>query len=121
MNIRNYAGFGFTKGLIVLCIALQISGCSEEDVNLGTKTVQLTWIAPVERANGDPLSPSEIGGYRVYYGKTAGNYPNQLDINDGTADQTTLTVPLGVYFIIMTTYDVDGRESAFSAENKITI
>jgi len=62
-----------------------------------------------------PLSLADIDGYRVYYGTSAGNYTNSIDVTDGTAVQVTLTnLPLGTYYIVVTTYDVGGRESAYS-------
>ena len=80
----------------------------EQDVNL-------SWAAPVERENGEPISLAEIAGYRVYYGTTQGSYPNQVDIADRNTTQVTLSnLATGTYYFVITTYDVDGRESAFS-------
>jgi hypothetical protein len=76
----------------------------------------LAWVAPVARADGSALSLSEIGGYRVYYGTTEGDYPNRIDIADGSADQLTLTdLPPGTYYFVVTTYDTAGRESEYSS------
>ena len=78
--------------------------------------VTIAWTAPVARADGSPLSLAEIGGYRVYYGSTEGDYPNRLDVNDGSAVEVTLNnLPLGRYYFVVTTYDVTGRESEFSS------
>ena len=63
------------------------------------------------------MSLADIEGYRIYYGSSAGDYPNSVDIDDGTAVQLTLSnLPLGTYHLVMTTYDVAGRESALSPE-----
>ena len=63
-----------------------------------------------------PLSLSDINGYRIYYGASAGNYPNSADVTDGTATSVTVTgVPVGTYYLVMTTYDVAGRESRYSS------
>lgn len=129
MTIRNYIKFGLIKSLVILCVILQVSSCSSDGgssdggsiIYGGSSSSTVNWIAPVARADDTPLSLSEIGGYRIYYGTTAGDYPNQLDIQDGTALQATLTIPSGVYYYVITTYDVDGRESAFSIESEITI
>jgi len=82
-----------------------------------TGTVTLKWKAPVARADGTPLSLADIGGYRIHYGKSSGNYTSLLDVPDGTAQSVTLTdLPLGVtYYIVLSTYDVAGRESGYSA------
>jgi hypothetical protein len=77
----------------------------------------LTWTAPATRADGTPLSLADIDGFRVYYGETAGDYPSSIDVADGSAQTVTVTdVPVGDYRVVMTTYDVDGRESGQSAE-----
>lgn len=78
-------------------------------------SVSIAWTAPVARADGSPLSLAEIGGYRIYYGTSEGDYPNRIDVNDGTAVESSLNgLPSGTYYIVVTTYDVAGRESEFS-------
>ena len=85
-----------------------------DPVQTGSLTLQ--WTAPVTRADGTPLSLADIDGYRIFYGDSAGNYPNRLEVPDGTAQSATITdIPVGTYYIVMTTYDVDGRESAHSS------
>jgi hypothetical protein len=75
----------------------------------------LQWTAPVTRTDGTPLSLADIDGYRIFYGNSAGNYPNRLEVPDGTATSATITdLPVGSYYIVMTTYDVSHRESAYS-------
>ena len=81
-----------------------------------TGSITLHWTAPVTRTDGTPLSLADIDGYRIYYGDSAGNYSNRLEVSDGTAQSATITdIPVGSYCIVMTTYDVDGRESAHSS------
>jgi hypothetical protein len=81
-----------------------------------TGSLTLQWSAPVTRSDGTPLSLSEIDGYRIYYGISAGNYPDWIDVADGTAQTVTITdMPTGTYYIVMTTYDVNGNESAYSS------
>jgi hypothetical protein len=88
-------------------------------VNAGaaqTGSLTLSWKAPVKRADGTPLTLSDIDGYRIHYGKTAGNYTSHVNLADGTAQQVNLTdLPLGTYYVVMTTYDVNGLESSYSA------
>ncbi|MGB5472479.1 MAG: putative Ig domain-containing protein [Gammaproteobacteria bacterium] len=77
----------------------------------------LSWTAPVARADGTPLSLVDIGGYRIYYGTSSGNYPDTIDVSDGSAQSATVNnLPVGTYHIVMTTYDSNGLESARSAE-----
>lgn len=77
----------------------------------------LNWTAPTTRADGAPLSLADIEGFRIYYGTSAGNYPNTVDINDGSAQAATVNdIPTGTYHVVMTTYDTSGLESNYSAE-----
>jgi hypothetical protein len=81
-----------------------------------TGSMSLQWTAPVTRADGTPLSLSDIGGYHIYYGTSAGNYPNQIDVPDGTAQAVTITdMQVGTYYLVMTAYDARGLESVFSS------
>ena len=84
--------------------------------------VTLAWTAPVARADGSPLSLAQIGGYRVYYGTTEGDYPNRVEVNDGSAVEVILNdLPSGSYYFVVTTYEVSGRESEFSPVVTTTI
>jgi hypothetical protein len=77
----------------------------------------LNWTAPTTRADGAPLSLADIDGYRIYYGTLAGNYPNTVDIKDGSAQSATVNdLSTGTYHVVMTTYDTSGSESDYSAE-----
>ena len=81
-----------------------------------TGTVTLNWTAPTKRADGTPLSLADIDGYRIHYGKTAGSYTSQVNVADGTAQKVNLTdLPAGTYYLVMTTYDVNGRQSGNSS------
>ena len=108
-----------TQGFII--DAATVSFDSVESVPGGSGTAQtgsavLNWTAPVARADGMALAMSEIAGYTVYYGTVAGNYPNSLKINDGSATSVNITnLPLGTYYMVVTTRDSDGRESVESS------
>ena len=78
--------------------------------------VTLAWDAPLDRADGSPLQPGEIEGYRIYYGTAEGNYPHRIDVNDGTVVQITLTdLAPGTYYFVMTTLDTSGHESKYTS------
>ncbi|MGB5716385.1 MAG: fibronectin type III domain-containing protein [Gammaproteobacteria bacterium] len=80
-----------------------------------TGVLELSWSAPSTRTDGEPLSLSEIDGYRIYYGKQKGEYVKGADIKDGAAQSVTVTgVPVGEYYVVMTTYDANGIESDYS-------
>lgn len=129
MAIKQPDHSSFTKALIPLCMAALLVACgggggggggsdSSSAVTPGPvspDSVTIAWTAPVARADQSPLSLSEIGGYRVYYGTTEGEYPNRVDVSDSSAVEVTLdNLPLGSYYFVVTTYDGTGRESSFS-------
>ena len=81
-----------------------------------TGSFTLNWTAPTTRSDGSPLSLSDIAGYRIYYGSSQGDYPNSVNLNDGSADSAVVeNIPVGSYFVSMTTYDVYGLESGYSS------
>ena len=80
-----------------------------------TGSATLNWVAPIARADGSPISLADIDGYRVYYGATEGNYTNRTNVTDGTAEGIALRgLTPGTIYIVVTTYDTAGRESAYS-------
>ena len=82
-----------------------------------TGSFSLGWTAPVARSDGTPLSLADINGYRLYYGTSPGIYPDVVEVSDGAATSVTVTgVPLGTSYVVMTTTDSGGRESAYSQE-----
>jgi len=95
---------------------------SIQGVDDTASTLTLSWVAPVEREDLTPISPAEISGYRIYYGTSKGQYPNSVDINDGSATSNTFTdLADGVYYFVITTYDTEGRESKFSTEVEVML
>jgi fibronectin type 3 domain-containing protein len=78
----------------------------------------LNWTAPTSRADGSPLSLADIDGYRIYYGTAHASYTGKLDVPNGTAQSATLSslVAGTTYYLVMTTYDINGLESGYSAE-----
>jgi hypothetical protein len=84
--------------------------------------LSLSWVAPSEREDDTGLSLSEITGYRIYYGTETRNYQNQFNVDDSSAEQAQIVdIPKGVYYLVMTTIDSDGRESSYSSEVVITV
>jgi hypothetical protein len=82
----------------------------------------LNWTAPTTRSDGNPLSLADIDGFRIYYGETEGYYPNRADVVDGSAQSAVVeNVPVGSYYVVMTTYDVNGLESGYSSAISKTV
>ena len=87
-----------------------------------TADITLSWTAPVEREDNTPIALSEIAGFKIYYGATPGQHPDNITINDGSADGYTFqNFTAGTYYFVVTTIDTDGRESQISSEVSITI
>ena len=63
------------------------------------------------------MSLADIDGYRIYYGTSRGKYTKQVNITNGAATSKTVNnLPVDRYYLVMTTYDNAGRESARSPE-----
>ena len=100
-------------------VSVTIAGVDEAPTSAD---ITLSWVAPAEREDGTPISMAELAGYRVYYGTSAGNYTTQVDINNGSTMNVTLSgLATGTYYIVVTAIDVDGRESVYSQEAVQTI
>ena len=126
--------FSRLKYLLSLVLIFSLVACAGGDGGTGIHSgsisnpsgsntaLSLTWVAPSERADNTGLSLSEIAGYRIYYGTETGNYQNQIEVNDGSAEQAQIVgVSSGAYYLVMTTIDTDGRESSYSPEVAVTI
>lgn len=146
MTIPELFGRVFFNGLIALFISLLLTACNSGENYTGStggvtdtaggvtdtagggevqgivQDVTLAWVAPVEREDGTPISMAEIAGYRVYYGTSQGNFTNEIDIADSNTMQVTLnSLVSGTYYLVVTTYDIDGRESALSEVVTISV
>jgi hypothetical protein len=105
--------------MYAIFIVLQLAACSTEENFDGPVTMSiasLTWVAPSEREDNSPISLSEIAGYRIYYGTAPGDYQYEVEINDAYNDVADINLLQGTYYAVITTVDVDGRESVFSEE-----
>jgi hypothetical protein len=69
--------------------------------------------APTTNADGTPLT--DLGGYKVYYGLSSGNYTNSLDVGNVTTYKIYNLTP-GTYYFAVTAYDTSGNESDYSNE-----
>ena len=128
---------GISSFLITLSITLQLTACnssnqsgtsdsnssaSESSNSYDVRDIGLSWVAPSERENNQPMSLAEIAGYKIYYGPTPNQYNNSVNIKDGSADGYTFRgLRAGTYFFSLTTYDTDGRESQRSQPVKIAV
>ena len=96
----------------VLVTALPAFAIEVEQVSMGRAT--LSWVPPTQRDDGSPLLG--LAGFRIYYGTSPGNYPNQVKItNPGITTVVIENLPPGTYYFVATAYDAAGVESGYSA------
>ena len=81
----------------------------------GTGSATLSWAIPSARTDGTSLSMSEIDGYKIYMGESNTQLDLIMDLNKSTTTTYTVTdLASGTYYFSVTTYDIQGNESAFS-------
>jgi len=79
-------------------------------------TINLTWTAPSSRSDGSALSLSEISSYTIYFGNSVGDYPYSVAVEDPTTTHIDISdLPVGTYYLVMTTTDNLGQESGYSS------
>ena len=78
-------------------------------------TVTLAWRAPTARTDGAPLT--NLGGYKILYGRMSGIYDYEIVIsNPGIVAFVVENLVPGNWFFTMTAYDSQGLESLPSNE-----
>ena len=82
-----------------------------QQVSMGSAT--LSWNAPTENTDGTPLT--NLSAYRIYYGTSPGNYPNQIYVgNAGVSTFVVENLPPATYYFVSTAINASGIESSFS-------
>jgi hypothetical protein len=106
--------------IILVPAASFVTGCGGVIEGPRTATVNLTWDAPSQNADGTTLI--DIAGYRVYFGETPLTYPNSVMIfGTGTsASIGNLHYDRTVYFAVAA-YNIYGYLSSYSNEFQITL
>lgn len=75
--------------------------------------VVLSWTAPTENEDGSPLT--DLAGYRLYWGREPGVYPNSVTIdNPGVTIYVVEDLASGTYEFVATAFNAAGTESRFS-------
>lgn len=95
INVEHYPGVG-----PVITTIKQESG-----VHVATAVV--TWNANTE---------SDLAGYKVYYGTESGQYTISIDVGNVTQRKVSGLEVGGVYYFVVTAYDLNGNESAPSGQ-----
>ena len=91
--------------------ALQAFSITVTEIALGSMT--LSWTAPTEYDDGTALT--DLAGYRLYYGRSEGSYPNKVVINNaGIVLYVVDNLLPATYYVVATAVNASGVESAFS-------
>lgn len=83
---------------------------------------KLSWTAPTTNADGSPLT--DLAGYKVYCGSGPGKYTSAKDIGLPTGNTyaiSSLSLPDGSNYCVMTAYDTSGNESVYSSEVRVPL
>jgi hypothetical protein len=64
----------------------------------------------------DPNTEPDLAGYRVYYGKSSGNYHQNIDVGNVVLYHLSNLDPDTRYYVALTAYDTSNNESDCSAE-----
>ncbi len=82
-------------------------------------TATLSWDAPTTNADG--TAPTDLAGYKVYYGTSSGNYTSTINAGNVTTYQITNLTNGLIYYFAVTTYNTSENESGYSNEVSKTI
>ena len=76
-------------------------------------SVTLNWTAPIENEDGSVLS--DLAGFKIYWGTTAGSYPNSVTIDNPTVSTYVVdNLAPGTYEFVATALNKSGIESGYS-------
>lgn len=85
-----------------------------------TGSATLTWTAPTQNTDGSPLT--NLAGYRIDYGTSAGSLIQSIDLPGAATTSDTLTgLTSGTWYFAITAYNSDGTSSVLSNEVSKTI
>jgi hypothetical protein len=97
---------------------LQEFNITVNQVSLGIAT--LNWIPPTANTDGSALT--DLAGYKIYYGTSQGDYPNQITINNpGTTTYVVENLAPNTWYFVTTSFNSSGMESDYSNEVSRTI
>lgn len=86
-----------------------------------TGSATLSWTPPTE--NTDSSALTNLAGYKIYYGTSAGNYTSTINLaNPGLTSYVVDNLAgRNTYYFVITAYDADGNESGYSSMGSKTI
>lgn len=104
MTFINHRAIAVSSLCVIVCLA--VAGAAAPASFAGE--MSLAW---------DPVSDTDLAGYKIYYGVSSGNYTEFRDVGMNTSTTLTGLDPCTVYYVAVKAYDSEGLESdAFSNE-----
>jgi hypothetical protein len=121
-GVPQMADVGVYRGVTVTVTAgtqMRALAFDVEVVQVGTRSVALTWEPPTENNDGTPLT--NLAGYRIRYGTQSGNYTSVVNLdNPGLATYVVAGLAAGTYYFVISAYNQNGAESQLSNEATTT-
>ena len=79
----------------------------------GNGAATVSWTAPTLNEDSSPLT--DLAGFKIYYGTSVGNYPNEKRVqNPGLTTAMVENLAPGTWNFVVTAYDIYGNESGYS-------
>lgn len=92
----------------------QLSAFSISVNQVAMGSVTLSWAPPTTNADGSTIT--DLAGYRIYYGRSAGALDEMVVINNaGTTRWVVENLSSATWYFSMTSYNASGIESARSS------
>lgn len=86
------------------------------------RSANLAWVTPATRADGTPLSTSELAGYEIYYTNDSGSVNVSVPVAGGnTVSAVVGNLTSGTYHFSLSAIDTSGLKSALSTVASVTI
>ena len=122
MSVKKTLKRGLSKSLSGIWIAslviLTVLTITMAAGNAFSATATLSWTAPTTNTDGTPLT--DLAGFKVYYGTSAGSYSQSFDAGN-VLSYTISNLSSGTYYFAATAYDTAGNESVYSNQVSRTI
>ena len=92
------------------------------DVSANLASALISWSRPLKRADDTDLAASEIQGYEIYHGASAGGEMTPVDsVSADELEYTVTGLEQGTHYFSLVTVDTSGMKSNLSAPVSVTI
>jgi hypothetical protein len=117
ISIGTYSNIVISVSDGVSTAALPAFGINVQGTTSGSAT--LSWQAPTQNTDGSALT--DLAGYKLYWGNSAGSYPNSVTLSKGLATYVVGNLAPGTWYFVMTALNSAGVESSRTSPASKTI